>query len=138
MKTHHLLFMSGGALLLGYAYYAHKKGVLPVGSMPTAKGNTQVDRSAVSGFYKGFTDMMKIPPEYYNNTSMEGNAWTTEGNGSVVPDSDHYIAANPNWAMGVNGGDATTVSAGWTSVSDAYSAKVSNIWQQQLVAGSHN
>ena len=137
MKAHHGLFIGGGVIVAAYAYYAHKKGVLPVGSMPTASGKKQIDRSAASGFFKGYTSMMKTPPEYYNNTSTEGAAMFTEGSGSVTTDSGYEIPTAP-WAMGTNGGNASQISAGWTSVADTYSAKVSSFWQQQAVAGSHN
>jgi len=111
----------GGAVVLfvGVAYYFHKKD----------KSTTQISRSALSGNLKGYSDMMKLSPTYYNNTSINGLS------GSQNPFPDPTIVTP--WTLGFNGGDGSEISAGWTNDPDTYSATVSNDWLQEAVSGSH-
>lgn len=121
MKTHHILCWVGAGLVAGYVIFYHHTA----GSGPSIR----------NAFFnkKGYSALSRMAPQYYNATSMEGNAWYTE---SYQPFPD--TATSPNWSLPPNGGDNSTVNAGWTSFSDTYAARVSNAWQQGMVAGSHN
>lgn len=107
----------GGLLAAGLGYYYYEKNKK---SIPTTVG-------AFSNS-KGYTSMMKLPPEYYNTTSVEGLGTNpaTYNPGTAAP-----------WVLGSNGGDGMEVSAGWTSVPDLYSVTVSNNWLQSEAQGAH-
>ena len=112
MKTSHTLLIGFGGLVLGagaYYYYEHGIKKAPPVTVGAFTNN------------KGYTAMMKLSPQYYNATSMEGAAHqTASSNGMLAP-----------WVMPAEQGDAMEVSAGWTAVGDSYSAKVGNAWIQQ-------
>lgn len=120
MKKEHCLFIGAGILILGSAYYYHAK----------RKGVSVTNVGAMTGHFKGYTKMMKLPPEYYNSTSIEGGSFNTEDYNSEKT----YITP---WTLGSNGGNAELINAGWTSFPDTYSAKVSNAWLQQEAQGAH-
>ncbi|HEY1645954.1 MAG TPA: hypothetical protein VGF75_06340 [Candidatus Saccharimonadales bacterium] len=118
MKREH--FLVGAIVLLvgGYAYYWKKSS------------KTVVSQNALSGNTKGYSDLMNLSPKYYNNTSTESASDKTE------TFSDAAVAATP-WTLGLNGGNAMEVSAGWTASPDTYSSTVSHAWLQEAVSGSH-
>lgn len=122
MKTHHLLI---GVVLVGggYWYWIHKK-------MP--KSPTVV--SALGGNMKGYSSLSKTPPEYYNATSFNGMTTPETFDGGI----EQGVNMSTPWTLPAEQGNAMQVNAGWTNFPDTYSAKVSHLWQQQLVDASHN
>ena len=103
-----------GVGALGFYFYEHyRKSTKPI---------------TVGAFTnnKGYTSLMKLSPQYYNATSMEGAAHqTASSNGILTP-----------WVLGAEQGNAMEVNAGWTSVPDSYSANVSNAWLQEEAQGA--
>jgi len=118
---HHGLLCTGVLLLGGFFVYKEYKG-------------RSVTQSPViqNAFFnkKGYSDMMKLHPNYYNSTS-------TEGVESSPADYNSETGINTPWVLGVNGGNGSEVSAGWTGWPDAYAANVGNNWKEQINAGSH-
>ena len=117
MKTSHLIL--GGLALGGVAiYFYHNK------QNPITKGINDAFTNS-----KGYTNMMKLSPDYYNTTSMEGAAdYTNSFNGLSIVDT---------WGLPAEQGNAMQVNAGWTDVPDTYSARVSNSWLQGEAQGAH-
>jgi hypothetical protein len=112
METRHVVI--GGVLVagLGYLYLKRTKGSI----LPSKVVNVFTPKS-------GYNSMMKIGPEYYNSTSMEGAAFNTQSYGdSGVP---------IDWTLGAEQGNAMLDNPGWTSFPDTYSAKVSASWLEQ-------
>ena len=118
-KEHGLLV--GSILLLGGGFYFYW-------NKSTKK--SPVSQNILSGNTKGYSDLMKLSPRFYNQTSTEGNADQSENF------SDAAMAASP-WTLGHNGGDATEINAGWTDFPDTYAATVAQAWQRDAVSGSH-
>lgn len=118
MKKEHCLALGLVVLGAGYWLYWHKN-----------MGN-KTHRGALTGNHKGYTSMMKIHPNYYNATSVEGGAWFTN---EFNPDT----GAPTPWVLGHNGGDGSLINAGWTNWGDAYADRVSQQIKATAVAGSH-
>lgn len=108
MKHAHLLII--GALIGATGFYFYEKKKAPKNVINNAFFNN-----------KGYTNMMKLSPIYYNGTS-------TESVGSN-PGASNAIATP--WVLPAEQGNAMEISAGWASIPDTYSAKVSNAWLQQ-------
>lgn len=108
MKTSTIVIGAGVLGVAGYYYYRKTKK----SSVPTTVGAFSNN--------KGYTAMMKLSPQYYNSTSMEGAATQTASAGGILTP----------WVLGAEQGNAMEVSAGWTDWPDSYSAKVSNAWLQ--------
>lgn len=105
-----------------------------------AGGPSQVDTSALSKNYKGYGGMMKIPPEYYNNTSTEGKAFYTNSFAPQLVNEGSWIDNNniAPWVLPAEQGNGSMVSPGWQQISDQYSAVVSNNWKQNQASLAHN
>jgi len=129
MEKHYKIIT--GIVVAGVGFIAYMEAKKRMVGGPTAV-------SAIGGNMKGYTSMMKTPPEYYNASSMEGNAFNTQSFESAGDSYFYNGDGTTPWTLGHNGGDGSMVSPGWTADPDTYSAKVSSFWQQQLVAGSHN
>ena len=115
MKTSTLVI--GGVVVAGLGYLYFKKNGI---SLASANLTTMTTKP-------GYTSMMKIGPQYYNSTSMEGNATATQSsNGVPTP-----------WVMPAEQGDAMTVSAGYGAYGDKYSSTVANAWLQGEAQGAH-
>jgi hypothetical protein len=120
MKKDNVCIALGGVVFVGLAYYLHK-----------SKPSSPVSRNILSGNTKGYSNLMKLSPRYYNSTSTEGVPADSAENMS-----DATVGLTP-WTLGHNGGNGMEISAGWTADPDTYSAKVSHSWLQEAVSGSH-
>ncbi len=111
MKKELTVFGVIAALGVGFVLYYKK-----------STAGQQVNRGAITGNFKGYTSLMKLPSRYYNATSMENQApaVATYSPGSIVD----------SWGLGSNGGNAEVYSNGWQAMPDSYSAEVSNAWLQ--------
>lgn len=138
---HHVTIAGIVVVGLGFIAYRHFN-VAQHGPLdpPLSNGQKQRDRSAASGYYKDYSNMMNIPPEYYNGASMEGGAFNVMdyGPASNAAEGFFYNGSGTPWTLGHNGGEGDAISPGWTADPDSYSARVSSFWEQQAVAGSHN
>jgi hypothetical protein len=119
METKHVVIGVGVLGLVGY-FYLRRTG--KISSVIPSSLNTMSTKP-------GYTSMMKVGYSDYNNTSMEGASYATQSfveNGVVR-----------NWSLPAEQGNGMLVSPGWTSYSDAYSARVANAWQEYATQGSH-
>lgn len=113
-----VLFGVIALLVVGYFEYYKK-----------ATSKTPVVRGPMGGNFQGYTSMMKLPPNYYNATSM----------GNYAPVVAAYSPGNPldTWSLGSNGGDGAQINGGWQAMPDSYSSEVSNAWLQCEAQGAH-
>lgn len=105
----------GSVAVVGGVWYFYEKS--KAGKPPTAGAffNT-----------KGYTSLMKLSPNYYNNTSTEGASQAVANNNSAEP-----------WTVAANTGNGEQLMGAWTDSPDTYSATVSNQWLQGEAQGAH-
>lgn len=112
--------------LLGLLWHEHSK----IKSAPKVQ-------DALTGNLKGFTNMMKLTPLYYNYTS-------TNSAGDYVEDSsmdslldDNWMGVGTPWVLPAVQDNGMMVGYGITNWGDAYSNRVSEFQLQERVSASH-
>jgi len=99
----------------------------------TKKGHSAVVVQNALVTNRGYSDMMKVSPTYYNASSFQAEPIK----GADRYGDDPWFDVPTPWVLGPNAGDGMEVVGGWTDSPDAYSATVSNSWLQGEAQGAH-
>ncbi len=135
MQNHRMLLGAAALGLVGFIVYNHHKGHIkfPLGSPTLADGSRQVDLSAASGFFKGYTQMMKIPPEYYNNSTLE----STAGPEFMGDWSESTLSVPTPWTLPAVQGNGMQIMGGWTNWGDQFSNRDSEWTLTEKATAAH-